>query len=38
MESAGKSVFIVKRERGGAWKIAPLIDHSDSAPTDPNVR
>ncbi|MCE7980077.1 MAG: SgcJ/EcaC family oxidoreductase [Caldilinea sp. CFX5] len=27
--SAGKSVFIVKREAGSAWKIARLIDNSD---------
>lgn len=29
IKSAGKSVFIVKRESGGAWKIARLIDNSD---------
>ena len=29
IESTGKSVFIVKREAGGAWKIARLIDNSD---------
>ena len=28
----GKSVFIVRREPGGAWKIARLIDNSDRAP------
>jgi uncharacterized protein (TIGR02246 family) len=27
--SKGKSVFIVKRDRRGAWKIARLIDNSD---------
>jgi uncharacterized protein (TIGR02246 family) len=32
-EDEGKSVFIVKRELGGAWKIARLIDNSDRAPT-----
>lgn len=32
-EEEGKSVFIVKREPGGAWKIARLIDNSDRAPT-----
>ncbi|MDO8262052.1 MAG: SgcJ/EcaC family oxidoreductase [Gallionella sp.] len=32
-EEEGKSVFIVKREHGGAWKIARLIDNSDQAPT-----
>lgn len=31
-EEEGKSVFIVKREHGGAWKIARLIDNSDRAP------
>lgn len=29
IKSAGKSVFIVKREPGGPWKIARLIDNSD---------
>jgi uncharacterized protein (TIGR02246 family) len=33
LEEEGKSVFIVKREHGGAWKIARLIDNSDRAPT-----
>jgi len=33
-EEAGKSVFIVKREHGGAWKISRLIDNSDRAPTN----
>ena len=28
IESEGKSLFIVKRQRGGAWKIARLIDNS----------
>lgn len=32
-EEEGKSVFIVKREPGGAWKIARLINNSDRAPT-----
>jgi uncharacterized protein (TIGR02246 family) len=27
--SAGKSIFIVRRQRDGAWKIARLIDNSD---------
>jgi uncharacterized protein (TIGR02246 family) len=27
--SKGKSVFIVKRDRRGVWKIARLIDNSD---------
>ncbi len=31
-EEEGKAVFIVKREHGGAWKIARLIDNSDRAP------
>ena len=29
--SKGKSLFIVKREPRGAWKIARLIDNSDSS-------
>ncbi|HUX89961.1 MAG TPA: SgcJ/EcaC family oxidoreductase [Gallionellaceae bacterium] len=33
LEEEGKSVFIVRREQGGAWKIARLIDNSDRAPT-----
>jgi uncharacterized protein (TIGR02246 family) len=32
-EDEGKSVFIVKREHGGDWKIARLIDNSDREPT-----
>ena len=35
IQSAGKSVFIVKRERGGAWRIARLIDNSDGPPAEP---
>jgi uncharacterized protein (TIGR02246 family) len=31
VKSRGKSVFIVKRETGGAWKIARLIDNSDDS-------
>ncbi len=31
IRSRGKSVFIVKRESGGAWKIARLIDNSDES-------
>jgi len=38
IKNAGKSVFIVKREPGGAWKIARLIDNSDGAPTDQDLR
>lgn len=38
IKSAGKSVFIVKREPGGAWKIARLIDNSDGAPVDQGLR
>lgn len=34
LEEEGKSVFIVKREHGGAWKIARLIDNSDRAPAN----
>lgn len=33
LEEEGKSVFIVKRKHGGAWKIARLIDNSDRAST-----
>ncbi len=33
-EEEGKAVFIVKREHGGAWKIARLIDNSDRAPAN----
>lgn len=33
VKSAGKSVFIVKRGPGNAWKIARLIDNSDGAQT-----
>ena len=29
IRSKGKSVFIVRRQRNGAWKIARLIDNSD---------
>jgi uncharacterized protein (TIGR02246 family) len=38
IRSAGKSVFIVKRKPGGPWKIARLMDNSDGAPTDQDVR
>lgn len=31
-KSKGKSVFIVNRDPGGAWKIARLIDNSDHSP------
>lgn len=31
VKSTGKSVFIVKREPVGAWRIARLIDNSDGA-------
>lgn len=31
IKSKGKSLFIVKRQRQGAWKISRLIDNSDSA-------
>ncbi len=34
LEEEGKAMFIVKREQGGAWKIARLIDNSDHAPAD----
>ncbi len=31
IRSKGKSVFIVKRQADGAWKIARLIDNSDDS-------
>ncbi len=31
IKGGGKSVFIVKRESRGAWKIARLIDNSDDS-------
>jgi uncharacterized protein (TIGR02246 family) len=34
IQSAGKSVFIVKRASDGAWKIAHLIDNSDGVRTN----
>jgi uncharacterized protein (TIGR02246 family) len=34
IRSAGKSVFIVKRDLSGAWKIARLIDNRDGVPTN----
>ena len=33
MKVTGKSLFIVKRESGGAWKIARLMDNSDGVTT-----
>ena len=38
IKSAGKSVFIVRRKPGRAWKIARLIDNSDGAPTGQDMR
>ncbi len=35
---AGKSVFIVNRDAGGAWKIKRLIDNSDGAMPDREPR
>ncbi len=35
--SAGKSVFIVKRKPGGAWRIVRLIDNSDGPTTDQHL-
>ncbi len=32
IESKGKSVMIVRRQPGGAWKIVRLIDNSDGPP------
>lgn len=32
LEEDGKAVFIAKRDAGGVWKIARLIDNSDRAP------
>jgi len=34
----GKSIFIVKRGSGGAWKIARLMDNSDRAATGEDRR
>jgi uncharacterized protein (TIGR02246 family) len=34
IKSAGKSIFIVKREPVGVWKIARLMDNGDGTPTD----
>ena len=33
MNVTGKSIYIVKRDSGGAWKIARLMDNSDGAMT-----
>lgn len=38
LKSSGKSVFIVKRQPDGAWKITRLIDNGDGAPTDQSGR
>ncbi len=38
IKSAGKSVFIVKRQPGGAWKILRLIDNSDGVLPDQQRR
>jgi uncharacterized protein (TIGR02246 family) len=38
IKSAGKSVFIVKRQPGGDWKIARLMDNSDGGPTDQEMQ
>lgn len=37
-QNAGKSVFTVKCDSRGAWKIARLIANSDDSPTDPDTR
>lgn len=34
----GKSLYIVRREHGGAWKIARLMDNTDGAATGEDVR
>lgn len=34
----GKSIYIVKRGSGGAWKIARLMDNSDGAATGEDMR
>lgn len=36
-KAKGKSLFIVKRGSGGAWKIARLIDNSDGPQPGQNV-
>jgi ketosteroid isomerase-like protein len=33
MKVTGKSLFIVRREPGGAWKITRLMDNSDGVAT-----
>gem|GEM_PF-617636 len=38
MKVPGKSVFIVRREPGGAWKIARLIDNSGGVTTGQDTR
>ena len=38
MYVAGKSIYIVKRGSGGAWKIARLMDNSDGAATAEEMR
>ena len=35
ISAAGKTIFIVKRISGGAWKITHLIDNSDGEIMDP---
>ena len=38
INATGKSIFIVKRGFGGAWKIARLMDNSDRAATGEDIR
>ena len=38
IKSTGKTVCIVRREPGGAWKIARLINNSDGATTAPDMQ
>jgi ketosteroid isomerase-like protein len=38
VKSSGKSVFIVKRDVRGVWKIARLIDNCDGTPIDQDKR
>ena len=38
INAIGKSILIVKRGSGGAWKITRLMDNSDRAATSKNMR
>lgn len=38
INGTGKSIYIVKREPGGAWKIGRLMDNADGAATGEDMR